>query len=363
MVMAFILPLYTPPDFTIDRLRSAPDVRAERVVQEGVAPANFHATTIYPEYCRVKGKWLLVERSRMDCAMVVREQALEVVEQRRLRVGDRVAVGRTENGEEGIYVHTTGFQGLAPVREKFAFRLGRTRETSYSRDYDLLYDLLRHERLHGYLVWVLGPAVVFDADSRDAMVSLIRGGYVHAILAGNALATHDLEAAVFGTALGQDIYNQIPRPNGHYHHLDVLNRTRAAGSIEALIKEEGITNGVVHACLEKGVPVVLAGSIRDDGPLPEVIADVTAAQDAMRKHTGKATTLIGLATQLHSIAAGNLTPSYQVVNGTVRPVYIYAVDVSEFAVDKLRDRGTLGVTSIVTNIQDFLVILRKKLVD
>ena len=360
--MAFVLPSYTPPDFTMERLRSAPDAKVGTVAQEGVAPANFHATTIYPEYCKVKGKWLLAEQSRMDCAMVVRAQALEVVEQRRLRIGERVVVGRTENGEEGIYVHTTGFEGLVQVREKFAFRLGRTRETSYSRDYDILYELLSYERLHGYVVWVLGPAVVFDSDSREAMVSLIRSGYVHALLAGNALATHDLEAAIFGTALGQDIYSQVPRPNGHYHHLDVLNRARAAGSMEALLKQEGMTNGVIHACLERKIPLILAGSIRDDGPLPEVIVDVTAAQDAMREHTRKATTLIGLATQLHSIAAGNLTPSYQAVNGMVRPVYIYAVDVSEFAVDKLRDRGTLGVTSIVTNIQDFLVILRKKLV-
>jgi lysine-ketoglutarate reductase/saccharopine dehydrogenase-like protein (TIGR00300 family) len=360
--MAFLLPSYSPPDFTLEPLRSAPGVRAEPVTQQGVAPRDFHATTIYPEYFKVEGKWLLAEQSRMDCTVVVRSQSVEVVEQRRLSPGDRVVVGRTESGEEGIYVHAAGFQGSVPMREKFAFRLGRTRETSYSRDYDVLYELLSHERLHGYAVWVLGPAVVFDSDSREAMVSLIRGGYVHALFAGNALATHDLEAAMFGTALGQDIYSQVPRPNGHYHHLDVLNRARAAGSLEGLLQREGITNGVVHACLERKIPLVLAGSIRDDGPFPGVILDATAAQDAMREHTRKATTLVGLATQLHSIAAGNLSPSYQVIKGKVRPVYIYAVDVSEFAVDKLRDRGTLGVTSIVTNIQDFLVILKKKLV-
>jgi hypothetical protein len=114
--------------------------------------------------------------------------------------------------------------------------------------------------------------------------------------------------------------------------------------------------------LEMKVPMVLAGSIRDDGPLPGVMVDACEAQDAMRVHTRKATTLIGLATQLHTIAAGNMTPSYQVIKGRVRPVYIYAVDISEFAVNKLRDRGTLGVTSIVTNIQDFLVILKRNLI-
>jgi hypothetical protein len=195
------------------------------------------------------------------------------------------------------------------------------------------------------------------------MVALIRNGFVHALLAGNALAAHDLEAAIFKTALGQDIYTQSPVLHGHYHHLDVLNMARSSGSIEALVEREKIDNGVIHACLEMKVPMVLAGSIRDDGPFPEVIGDASEAQDAMREHTRKVTTLIGLATQLHTIAAGNMTPSYQVVNGRVRPVYIYAVDISEFAVNKLRDRGTLGITSIVTNIQDFLVILKRNLID
>jgi hypothetical protein len=141
-----------------------------------------------------------------------------------------------------------------------------------------------------------------------------------------------------------------------------MNMARAAGSIEALVEREKIDSGVIHACLETNIPVVLAGSIRDDGPLPGVIVDACQAQDAMRVQTRKATTLIGLATQLHTIAAGNMTPSYQVIQGKVRPVYIYAVDISEFAVNKLRDRGTLGMTSIVTNIQDFLVILKRNLI-
>ena len=294
--------------------------------------------------------------------MVLRENELDVVEQRRLCLGEKVIVGRGENGEEGIYVHTTGFREDRTQEEKFGLRLGRSRETSYSQDYDRLYELLGHEKEKGYVVWVLGPAVAFDSDARDSMVALIENGYVDALLAGNALAAHDLEAAIFRTALGQDIYTQKPVLHGHYHHLDVLNMARATGSIEALVEREKINNGVIYACLEMEVPMVLAGSIRDDGPLPEVMINACEAQNAMRLHTRKATTLIGLATQLHTIAAGNMTPSYQVVDDRVRPVYIYAVDISEFAVNKLRDRGTLGVTSIVTNIQDFLVILKRNLI-
>jgi len=360
--MAFELPAYWPPDFDQEPLISAPNVTTQSVLQDGVAPDNFHATTIFPEYFKINGKWILAKESRMDCAVVVKKNEVQVCEQRSLRRGETVVVGRGENGEEGIYLHTAGFKELSTLEEKFAFRLTRSRETSYSQDYDKMYDLLTHEREKGYIVWVLGPAVAFDSDARDSMVALVENGYVHALLAGNALATHDLEAGAFRTGLGQDIYTQSPVFRGHYHHLDVLNMARAAGSIEALVEKKGINNGVIHACLKKSVPMVLAGSIRDDGPLPGVIVDVCEAQDAMRMHTRKATTLIGLATQLHTIAAGNMTPSYQVMDGRVRPVYIYAVDISEFAVNKLRDRGTLGVTSIVTNIQDFLVILKRNLI-
>jgi lysine-ketoglutarate reductase/saccharopine dehydrogenase-like protein (TIGR00300 family) len=329
----------------------------------GVAPEGYHATTIYPEYVKVSGKWALATESRMDCVIVVRRDgSLEVKEFRRLESGERVVVGRAEDGSQGILVHAGGFAGEAGRKsEPFVFRTGRTRETAYSRDYNTLYDLLEFERENGFVVWVLGPAVAFDHDSREAMSGLIRRGFVDAVLAGNALATHDLEASLFKTGLGQNIYTQESDEGGHYNHLDTLNMARAAGSVEALIESEGVRDGIVYACVKAGIPLVAAGSIRDDGPLPGTIASVFDSQDAMRAQTRKATTLIALATQLHAIAAGNMTPSYQVVDGLVRPVYIYVVDVSEFAVNKLRDRGTLEVKSIVTNVQDFLVHLSKRL--
>jgi len=176
------------------------------------------------------------------------------------------------------------------------------------------------------------------------------------------MATHDLEAALFGTALGQNTYNQQSPPNAHYHHLDLLNKARDTGSLKMLLEKETIQEGVVFSAIKNNVPLVLAGSIRDDGPLPSVIADVYQAQDEMRKHTRKATTLICLATQLHTIAAGNMTPAYTRQNGEIRPVYIYCVDIAEFAVNKLRDRGSLEVTTLVTNVQDFLVHLKNNLV-
>lgn len=361
--MKFTMPEYITPDFDALGLRNAADAKVGVVVKPGVAPENFHATTIFPEYFRIGGNWLLLEQSRMDGVVVLSaDNRLEVKEFRRLAVGDRVVVGRSEDGSEGIYVHATGFRRNDCEGDTFAFRTGRSRETAYSRDYDRLYELLRFEKEHGYIVWVLGPAVVFDSDSKQAMISLIENGYVDAILAGNALATHDLEGAIFQTALGQDIYTQESCCNGHYHHLDVLNQAREHENLAEFVAAKNISDSVVAACVRTGTPMVLAGSIRDDGPLPEVLADAYTAQNAMRRHARQATTMICLATQLHSIASGNMTPAYQVVDGDVRPVFLYSVDVSEFAVNKLKDRGSLEVTSIVTNIQDFLVHIQRELV-
>ena len=361
--MKFKMPVFAEPNFAAPELIACPDAQTKPVVKAGVAPQNYHATTIFPEYYKINGQWTLLTQSRMD-GVVVRhaDGRLEVKEFRRLAVGDEVFAGRTEDGSEGILVHPDGFGPGAADCDTFAFRTGRSRETAYSRDYDRLYELLRYEKEHGYIVWVLGPAVVFDSDSKQAMVTLIENGYVDAILAGNALATHDLEGALFQTALGQDIYTQESKANGHYHHLDVLNQAREHATLNEFVAAKNISDSVVAACVRTGTPMVLAGSIRDDGPLPEVLADAYMAQNAMRRHARQATTMICLATQLHSIASGNMTPAYQVIDGSVRPVFLYSVDVSEFAVNKLKDRGSLEVTSIVTNIQDFLVHIQRELV-
>jgi len=359
----FIIPVYTPPDFSRPDLQAAPAVRTAAAAVDGVVPDGFHATSNHPEYAHLGGgEWLLARESRMDAAMVLQGRTLEVVEPRLVRKGDRVLLGRSENGEEGIYVHTTGFSQPGDAAGKFSFRTRGTRETPFSRSYDELYAVLRHDRQNGYIVWVLGPAVAFDRDSRDAMTQMVEQGYCHALLAGNALATHDLEAARFHTGLGQDIYTQAIQPGGHYHHLDILNQVRRFGSIPLAIREMGLDDGIIPACERRQVPYLLAGSIRDDGPLPGVIGDAYQAQDAMRVHARRATTVIALATQLHSIAFGNMLPGYQVGDGDrVRPVYFYVVDMTEFSVDKLANRGSAQALSILTNVQDFMVNLRHNL--
>lgn len=368
--MSFKLPNYTHPDFTKEPFFSSPNAETGLVTIQGTSPENYHATSIYPEYFKINDKWILAPESRMDCVVVIdSNETISVREFRNLNVNDIVVLGRLENGEEGIYIQTNPFSYEAKDSDvesnldtqPFAFRTGRSRETTFSRDYDNLYKLLEHEKEHGYIIWVLGPAIVFDHDSKNAMENLINNGYAHAVFAGNALAVHDLEGSLLGTALGQNIYTQNSDFNSHYNHIDIINMVKKAGSIENFIENGTINKGVVYSCVKNKVPLILAGSIRDDGPLPGVISDVYKSQDAMRNHCKKATTVICLATMLHTIATGNMTPMYKVEDGEIRPVYIYTVDVSEFAVNKLRDRGSLEITSIVTNVQDFIVNIEKNL--
>ena len=350
---------YTPPDFDQARLQNSLAATLEPAPADGIAPDNYHATSNHPEYIKIENAgWVLAPESRMDAVFVVKNNKIDVVEARRLKKGDLVVTGRTENGEEGILVHEKGFEQVSANADKFAFRSRGTRETPFSYSYDALYEILKHDRDHGHIVWVLGPAVAFDKDSRSAMQGLIENGFCHALMAGNALATHDIEAAIYNTGLGQNIYSQTLQPMGHYNHLDILNAVRKAGSIKKAIETLNIRNGIMYACEKNNIPYVLAGSIRDDGPLPETVSSVYNSQDLMRVHARQATTVITMATQLHSIAFGNMTPGYKVLaNGSVRPVYFYVVDMSEFSADKLANRGSAQAQAILTNVQDFIVNL------
>lgn len=362
--MSFKLPEYHHPDFSLPQFVSAPEVKWELVEKDGVAPEYFHSTSMYPEYFKIGGRWVLAEESRMDSSVVICEDGhLEVVENRNLKQGQKVILGRSEQCQEGIYVHNTGFETEeTSEKEKFVFRQGRSRETSYARDYDNLLELLNYEKEHGNILWVMGPAFSFDHNARKAMQALVENGYAHGLMAGNALATHDLEGALLHTALGQDIYTQVSMPNGHYNHLDVINRVRRSGSIPQFIEDYKIDNGIIYSCVKKQVPFVLTGSIRDDGPMPEVIGDAYAGQKAMRQLVKKSTCVICLATMLHTIATGNMTPSFRVLeDGTIRPLYLYTVDADEFVVNKLLDRGSLSATTMVTNVQDFITIVARGL--
>lgn len=353
----FRLPNYIEPDFKDKKFINGPDAVLEAAPVDKAAPTNFHATSIFPEYFKIEGKWLLAEDSRMDCVPIYENGKIFVREFRNVKKGDLIVIGRTEDCEEGIYVHYDCFEKEKTASAgNFSFRQSRSRETAFSYDYEQLYELLKYEKENGgYVVWVLGPACSFDSGARLAFSKLIDNGYVNALLAGNALATHDLEGAYLGTALGQDIKTQAGHENGHYNHIDTINKINTYGSIEKFIEAEKIDNGIIYSCVKNKIPFVLNGSIRDDGPLPEVYEDTYEGQDAIRSHVRKATTVIGMATVLHTIATGNMTPTYRVrEDKTIRPVYFYMVDTSEFAANKLGDRGSLAAKGIVTNVQDFM---------
>ena len=351
-----LVPIIPPPDFSAPRLATAPDARFVPAPADGVLPEEFFSTTNLPTYVRIRGEWQLPREPRMDAALVIdRQGELWVREMRRVRAGELVAVGKKEDGSEGIFVHTE----IAGHDDDGEFKFMAS-EVSREKpvDYAHLARLLLDERDRGgYIVWVTGPALVHSRARAD-MTWFVMNGFVSALLAGNAVAVHDIEASIFGTTLGMSGSGETT-VGGHGLHMRAINKVRAAGSIQRAVETGVITDGIMHACVRKGVPFVLCGSIRDDGPLPDVYTDMPAAQDAMKAHTTRATMAIMIATALHAIATGNMLPAF--VNhpdGTLRELPTICVDSAEFVVGKLKDRGTHQAFGVVTNAQDFMHILR-----
>jgi lysine-ketoglutarate reductase/saccharopine dehydrogenase-like protein (TIGR00300 family) len=345
------------PDFTAPAFAAAPDARFQPAPADGVLPEGFFSTTNLPTYVRVNGSWVMPREPRMDSALVLdADDVLWVREGRRLKKGDRVAVGMAEDGREGIYVDVAGFLGEKEDGE-FKFMASEvSREKPI--DYALMARILIDERDRGgYPVWVTGPALVHSR-ARNDFVWFIQNGFVGALLAGNAVAVHDIEASIFGTTLGMTGQGESTQ-GGHGLHMRAINKVRQAGSIKAAVEDGTITSGIMHACVTKNIPFVLTGSIRDDGPLPDVITDALESQDAMRAHAVKATMAILIATALHAIATGNMLPAFVTEpDGSLRELSTICVDSLEFVVSKLKDRGTHQAFGVVTNAQDFMHILR-----
>lgn len=348
---------FAHPDFSHPRFAQSPDARFVPAPADGVLPEEFFSTTNLPTYVRVGGQWRLPREPRMDSALVLDEAGeVWVREGRRVRKGHLVAVGKAEDGSEGIFVHHAAFMDESAEGE-FRFM---TSEVSREKpiDYGTMARLLIAERDRGgYPIWVAGPALVHSRARAD-MTWFVDNGFVGAMLAGNAVAVHDIEASIFNTTLGMT-GTGVASEGGHGLHMRAINRVRAAGSIRAAVEQGIVTSGIMHALVRKNVPFVLTGSIRDDGPLPDVITDNLAAQDAMRQHAIKATMAILVATALHAIATGNMLPAFvQGSDGALRELPTICVDSSEFVVSKLKDRGTHQAFGVVTNAQDFMHILR-----
>ncbi|HEV2670293.1 MAG TPA: hypothetical protein VGU74_04320 [Gemmatimonadales bacterium] len=356
---------YRPPNFTAPPLAHAPGARFTPAPADGVLPDGFFSTTNLPTYVKLTSGWRRPRLPRMDCVIVHSgggggggADDLVVTEPRRVRRGDKIAVGAAEDGSEGIFVHVEGF--LGGTRSPNEFRFMAT-EVSRERpvDYSVLAELLGLEKVRGgRILWVIGPALV-HARAREDMIWFIENGYCHTLLGGNAVAVHDLEAAIFGTTLGMSSSGESVE-GGHGLHMRAINGIRRAGSIERAVSQGIVKSGIMHALVQNRIPYVLAGSIRDDGPLPDVIPDTLAAQDAMRAHTSRATFAIFVATALHAIAVGNMLPAFvdDAVDEQIRPLTTICVDQTEFVVTKLRDRGTHQAYGVVTNAQDFMHVLR-----
>ena len=345
-----------PPDLTTPELRAAPDAKFAPAPADGVFPENFFSTTNLPTYVKVKGQWKVPHQPRMDSGLILDERdEVWVREGRRVKRGELVATGTAEDGSEGIFVHSEPFFGSAEGEFQFM-----SSEVSREKpiDYANMAKLLVSERERGgYPIWVTGPALVHSR-ARNDMSWFITNGFVGALLAGNAVAVHDIEASIYGTTLGMTRTGEIAS-GGHGLHMRAINMVRAAGSIAAAVERGVITDGIMHACVVSNVPFVLTGSIRDDGPLPDVITDMEKAQDAMRVHTMKATMAVLIATALHAIATGNMLPAFVTAkDGTMRELATICVDSSEFVVSKLKDRGSHQAFGVVTNAQDFMHILR-----
>lgn len=350
---------YTPPDFTVAPLAKAPAARTVVAERDGVLPDGFFATTNLPTYVKNEdGSWVLPHEPRMDGVLVRgKDNNWWVREGRRVKAGDAIVVGTAEDGSEGVLVHARGFSGEEGPGGDFHF-MSSTVSREKPIDYTQIARMLVEEkRRGGYVLWVTGPALVHSR-ARDNLVWFIRNGYVQALLAGNAVAVHDIEAAIVGTTLGMTSEGE-PTAGGHAAHMRAINAVRRAGSIKAAVAQGVISEGIMHACVVEGVPYVLGGSIRDDGPLPDVHTDAVKAQEATRAHTIKATMAVMIATALHSIAVGNMLPAYyEDPKRGMQELPTICVDASEFLVSKLKDRGTHQAIGVVTNAQDFMSILR-----
>jgi lysine-ketoglutarate reductase/saccharopine dehydrogenase-like protein (TIGR00300 family) len=348
---------YRTPDFSEARFHDAPEARFQPAPADGVLPDDFFATSNLPTYVKLDGEWRLPRLPRMDGAIVRDgDGSLRISEGRYVRAGQLVAVGYAEDGSEGIFVNAAGFLAGGGSEGEFQFM---SSEVSREKpvDYALMAELLRRERDNGgHVAWVVGPAVLHSR-GRDVLTWFINNGYVGALLGGNAVGVHDIEQALLGTTLGMDRSGR-PMPGGHAFHMRAINRIARAGSIRDAVDQGVLTEGIMHACVTNDVPFILAGSIRDDGPLPDTITNVVQAQEMMREHASRTTMTIMIATALHSIAFGNMLPAYSVDDSGIRPITTIAVDSSEFVVSKLKDRGTHQAFGVITNAQDFLHVLR-----
>lgn len=332
--LADIHPHGAVPVHTADCAAVAADV-------PGAFPDGFYCSTNFRTEVRLRGEWVQVEDQEMDCGIVLDPEgaAARCVPMVAVQKGDRIVVGHG-----GIRVFP--IEGAEKKQDLFEFMTSAvSSEKPKAVSVREIAHAMRRTRAAGEkILAVLGPAVVHTGGG-ELVSKLVRDGFLHVLFAGNALATHDIEQAFYGTSLGVSLAQGLPTAEGHEHHLRTINTIRRFGGIKPAIDAGKLTSGIMYECVTRGVPFVLAGSIRDDGPLPEVVTDTLAAQDAMRRLIPGVGFCLMVATTLHSIAVGNLLPAW---------VRVACVDISPATVTKLMDRGSTQTVGIVSDAEPFL---------
>ena len=332
---------------TISELK---EVELVASTKDKVAPEGFYSTSNHTTHVLYEGNWIVVENIEMDCTICIDEETKKAYCKplADIKAGDMIAVGR-----EGIRI--TPPQKSRDTQQIFEFM-----NSDVSSEKPLMNlikgiasEIKEIKGRGGKIAIVGGPAIVHTGSGKY-LASLIREGYIDVLLAGNALATHDIESNLFGTSLGIEVETGEIVSHGHTHHMRAINRINQSGSIKEAVEDGTLNGGIMYECVKNDVPYVLAGSIRDDGPLPDVITNTVEAQELMRYYAQDVDMVIMIATMLHSIAMGNLLPS---------KVKSVCVDINPSTVTKLSDRGSAQVLSIVTDIGTFLPLLYNALED
>ncbi len=322
------------------------DVESEAATRDRCAPENFYSTTNHRTLVRLNQQWVEVANQRMDALIVLRDGRAECRRLRDVKAGDQIVVG------------LRGIRVLPESKERdrlhFAFMTNgisseRQVQTAVRETAELMRQTLAQDKK---VIVVAGPVVVHTGGV-DPLCRLIRHGYVQALLAGNALGVHDVEACLFGTSLGVRQSDGRQEEHGHRNHMRAINAIYHAGGIRQAVEQGRLTSGILYECITCGVPFVLAGSLRDDGPLPETITDMNQAQDAYAEQLKGAGLVLCLGSMLHSIATGNMLPSW---------VKTICVDINPAVATKVSDRGTGQAVGVVTDVGLFLDQLSQVLV-
>ena len=311
-----------------------------------VIPDNFYSTTNNHTLIFLKGNWINVDNMMMDKCIVVKSNKAKCTPIRDVKKGDKIVVG-----EEGVKI-------IPPKRPRegmnvFQFMGGSSsseRPTQHIAK-KVAEDIYKTRKLGGKIVLVGGPAIVHTG-AADSVATLIRLGFINALLAGNALAVHDIEYSTLGTSLGMNVNDGTLAVRGYRNHMQTINSVFKAGSIVKMVKSKQLSKGIMYECVRKNIPYVLAGSIRDDGPLPDVITDVVTAQQKYKEVLKNAKMVIMASTMLHSIATGNMLPA---------DVKIIIIDINQPTVTKLMDRGTWQAVGVVSDVGAFIPMVTQEL--